>query len=75
MDNNDDFEMYGEDTPWEMLLYTIDANQQHKEILEQLIKSHNNLVRRLNKAETDIQNLNRRIMEYEAGLVAKTGSQ
>jgi len=67
--------MYEDDTPWDMLLATIDASQQHKEVIEQLIAAHNRLLRRLTKAEADIQNLNRRLTHHEAGTVAKNSSQ
>lgn len=73
--NNDDFEMFGEETPWEMLLHTIDASQQHKQVIEELIKSHNHSFRRLHKLEVDIQNLNRRLTEYETSLMAKNSSE
>ena len=73
--DNDDFEMFGTETPWEMLLHTIDASQQHKEVIEELIKSHNHTVRRLHRLEVDIANLNRRLTEYETGTVAKNSSQ
>ena len=73
--DNDDLEMFGTDTPWEMLLHTIDASQQHKEVIEELIKSHNHTVRRIQRLEADMQNLNRRLTEYETGTVAKNSSQ
>ena len=72
--DNDDLEMFGTDTPWEMLLHTIDASQQHKEVIEELIRSHNNNVRRIMRLEQDMQNLNRRLTEYETGIVAKNSS-
>lgn len=72
--DNDDLEMFGTDTPWEMLLHTIDASQQHKEVIEELIRSHNNNVRRIMRLEQDMQNLNRRLTEYETGTVAKNSS-
>ena len=73
--DNDDLEMFGTDTPWEMLLHTIDASQQHKEVIEELIKSHNMNVRKLHRLEQDMQNLNRRLTEYETGRMAKNSSQ
>lgn len=73
--DNDDFEMFGTETPWEMLLHTIDASQQHKEVIEELIKSHNMNTRRIMRLEQDMQNLNRRLTEYETGTVAKNSSQ
>lgn len=63
--DNDDLEMYSNDTPWEMLLHTIDASQQHKEVIEELIRSHNTNVRRIMRLEQDMQNLNRRLTEVE----------
>jgi len=73
--HNDDAEMFGTETPWEMLLHTIDASQQHKEVIEELIKSHNSNMRRLHRLEADIQNLNRRLTNYEIGSMAKNSSQ
>lgn len=60
--------IYDGDTPWDLLMQSIEALGHHADRMNTIIAAHNETQRQLNRAAKDIQNLNRRITQLEMQL-------
>jgi len=60
--------VYDKDTPWDLLMETIEAVGKHAEHLNTMIVAHNRLSMQINQLNKDVQNLNKRITRLERRL-------
>jgi len=58
-------DMYDGDTPWDLLMHSVAALEEHAATIRRMIEAHNEAQRQINRAARDIHNLNKRITRLE----------
>ena len=57
--------IFDSDTPWDLLMQSVEALEHHAEVMNNIIGAHNQTQTQLNRARQDIHNLNKRITQLE----------